>query len=119
VEIVTPLPRGFKVSPRAPLTEIIEVRRELGRRWIGDVIALPLGDFAPQASGFKINNPLGPGGINVGELSIFYFFNYACPEIVSALYTVSTACAVRAETFKATRTRTAPRKWRVQKQRTP
>ena len=119
VEIVTPLPRGVKISPRAPVTEIIEVRRDLGRRWVGDIVALPLSEFTEQAGAFRIKNPLGPDEISVNELSLFYFFKAGLEPIIDALYMVSTACAVRAETFKATRTRTAPRKWRVQKQRTP
>jgi hypothetical protein len=119
VEIVTPLPRGFKISPRAPLTEIIEVRRDLGRKWVGDVVAMPIGDFTEQASAFRIKNPLGPGNVSVNEWAIFYFFKAGLEPIIDALYMVSTRCAVRAETFKATRTRTGPRKWRVQKQRTP
>lgn len=119
VEIVTPLPRGFKISPRAPVTEVIQVRRELGHHWIGDIVALPLPEFTEQANGFKVKSLTDFNEVPVGELSMLYFFQYRCPQIVNAIAAVSSACAVRAENYKATRTRTAPRKWRVQKQRNP
>jgi hypothetical protein len=124
-----PIPKAFKLPEKAPLTEVITIRKDLVLHWVEDMKMVPIGDHVEQAAGFRVKMlPAGSGPVNpfnileegpVEPLSLQLFFQKGVEAIVEAIATTCTKCAVRAEKYRAVRTRTSPRKWRVQKQRTP